>query len=161
MDPMAFAIEHLRFWQVAALGLVSAVLAVPATLTGGQQPTVEELKARVANAGTASRPPLYIRISEAQLDAANRLYIAGDSEEAKTALVDVVACSELARDSAIQSRRHEKQSEIAIRKMVRKLADMKHTVSHEDQGQVQITIDRLQSVRDDLLAAMFPKGGKK
>jgi hypothetical protein len=158
---MAFAMEHLRFWRVAAFGLVSAVLAVPATLTGGQQPTVEELKARVADASIASRPPLCIRISEVQLDAADRFYVAGDSEQAKTALVDVVAFSELARDYAIQSRRHEKQSEIAIRKMARKLADMKHTVSHEDQGQVQLSIDRLQTIRDDLLAAMFSKGGKK
>ena len=52
-------------------------------------------------------------------------------------LADVVAFSELARDSAIQSHKHEKQSEIAIRKMVHKLTNLKHTVSHEDQEQVQ------------------------
>ena len=52
--------------------------------------------------------------------------------------------SELARDYAIQSHKHEKQSEIAIRKMARKLADLKHAVSHEDQEQIQNTIDRLQ-----------------
>ena len=102
-----------------------------------------------------------IHISERQLDAADRFYDAGDSEKAKAALADVVAFSELARDYAIQSHKHEKQSEIAIRKMARKLADMKHTVSHEDQEQVQSTIDRLQRIRDDLLAAMFPKGVKK
>jgi hypothetical protein len=45
--------------------------------------------------------------------------------------------------------------------MAHKLADIKHTVSHEDQAQVQNTIDRLQRIRDDLLAAMFPKGVKK
>jgi len=45
--------------------------------------------------------------------------------------------------------------------MARKLADVKHTVSHEDQDQIQHTIDRLQQIRDDLLAAMFPKVGKK
>ena len=130
-------------------------------LTGSEQPTIEELKARVANARIADRPVLCIHISELQLEAADRLYVAGDSEQAKAALVDVVAFSELARDYAIQSHKHEKHSEIAIRKMTRKLADMKHTVSHEDQEQVQITIDRLQRIRDDLLAAMFPKGDKK
>jgi hypothetical protein len=45
--------------------------------------------------------------------------------------------------------------------MTRKLADIRHAVSHEDQEQLQKTIDRLQQIRDDLLAAMFPKGGKK
>jgi TATA-box binding protein (TBP) (component of TFIID and TFIIIB) len=67
----------------------------------------------------------------------------------------------LARDYAIQAHKHEKQSEIAIRKMVRKLTDMNHTVAHEDQAAIQNTIDRLQRIRDDLLAAMFPKVGKK
>ncbi len=89
------------------------------------------------------------------------MYVAGDSEKAQAALADVVAYSELARDYAIQSHKHEKQSEIAIRKMVRKLTDMNHTVSHEDQAQIQDTIDRLQKIRDDLLVAMFPKVGKK
>jgi len=34
-------------------------------------------------------------------------------------------------------------------------------VAHEDQEQIQNTIDRLQHIRDDLLQAMFPKAGKK
>ena len=75
--------------------------------------------------------------------------------------MDVVAFSELARDYAIQSHKREKQSEIAIRKMVRKLTNLKHSVAREDQEQIQETIDRLQRVRDDLLAAMFPNGVKK
>jgi hypothetical protein len=104
---------------------------------------------------------LCIHISERQLDAADRFYVAGDSEKAQAALADVVAFSELAGDYSIHSHKHEKQSEIAIRKMAHKLADMKHTVSHDDQEQVQTAVDRLQRIRDDLLAAMFPKGVKK
>jgi hypothetical protein len=153
--------EHSRFWRVAALGLVVSMLAVPAIVIGREQPTLEELKAQLANASVSDRALLCIHISERQLDAADRFYVAGDSEKAQAALVDVVAFSELARDYSIQSHKHEKQSEIAIRKMARKLADMKHTVSHEDQENVQTTVDRLQRIRDDLLAAMFPKGAKK
>jgi hypothetical protein len=41
--------------------------------------------------------------------------------------------------------------------MIRKLADLKHTVSHEEEAEVQSTMDRLERVRDDLLTAMFPK----
>ncbi len=158
---MALAMDHLGFWRVAALGLVLTGLALPSRLIAGEQPTVDQLKGRVANASMRDRPALCIHISELQLDAADRFYTAGDSLKAKAVLADVVAFSELARDYAIASHKHEKQSEIAIRKMVHKLADMKHTVSHDDEGQVQTTIDRLQRVRDDLLAAMFPKGIKK
>jgi len=115
----------------------------------------------LANADVADRPPLCIQISEMLLGEADRLYVAGDNEKAQAELADVITYSESARDYAIQSRKHEKQAEIAIRKMVRKLNDVKHTVSHDDQVQIQSTIDRLQSVRDDLLIAMFPKVGKK
>jgi hypothetical protein len=157
---MAFAMEHFRFWRVAMLGFAVSILALPANVTGREQPALEELKARVPNASIADRPVLCIHISELQLDTADRFYVAGDSEQAQAALADVVEFSELARDYSIQSHKHEKQSEIAIRKMARKLADMKHTVSHEDQEQVQTTVDRLQRIRDDLLAAMFSKGNK-
>ena len=158
---MGFAREHLRVRWVAALGLLLSALAAPAMSAGGEQPSVEELKGRVANASVGERPVLCIHISERQLDTADKFYVAGDSEQGKAALVDVVAFSELARDYAIQSHKHEKPSEIAIRKMTRKLAAMKHAVSHEDQDQIQTTIDRLERIRDDLLAAMFPKGAKK
>jgi len=158
---MTFVMEHLRFWRIAALGLVLSMLALPLSLMGSEQPTIEELKARVANASIADRPGLCVHISELQTDAADRLYVAGDSEKAQAALADVVAFSESARVYSIQSHKHEKQTEIAIRKMAHKLADIKHTVSHEDQAQVQNAIDRLQRIRDDLLAAMFPKGVKK
>lgn len=153
-------VGYSRLLRVAA-GLLVAVVIAPSALTGGDEPTVDELKGRVANIAVADRPRVCLRISERQLDAADRFYLAGDNDKAQAALTDVIAFSELARDYAIQSRKHEKQAEIAVRKMVRKLADMKHTVSREEQEQVQRAIDRLQRVRDDLLAAMFPNGGKK
>jgi hypothetical protein len=158
---MFFGMNHSRSRCVAAANLVCLILAVCPALIGAAEPTIEELKKRVVNTSLADRPPLCIRICERQLDAADRFYVAGDSEKAGSALTDVVAFAELARDYAIQTRKHEKPSEIAIRKMARKLFDLKHTVSHEDQEQVQNAVDRLERVRDDLLLAMFPKGGKK
>jgi hypothetical protein len=150
-----------RLCQVVISGLAICLLFVPAALTARSEPTVDELKARVGNTGIADRPSLCLRISERQLDVADRFYLAGDSDKAQVMLTDVVAFAELARDYAIQSHKHEKQSEIAIRKMARKLGDLKHSVSRDDQDQIQNAIDRLQRIRDDLLAAMFPKGIKK
>ena len=147
--------------RIAAAGLVLSVLVAPSALASGREASIEELKDRVAKASIDDRPPLCIHICERQLDTANRLYVAGDVVKSQAALVEVAAFAELARDYAIQSHKHEKQSEIAIRKMTRKLADLKHTVAHDDQKQIQDTIDRLERIRDDLLAAMFRKGDKK
>ncbi|MGA8763667.1 MAG: hypothetical protein WB562_12445, partial [Candidatus Sulfotelmatobacter sp.] len=119
------------------------------------------LKARLSDAKVPDRVSLCIQISELQLGYANRLYSAGDSEEAQAALADVVAFAGLARDYSIQSHKHEKQSEIAVRKMIRKLTDLKHMVPFADQKTVQDAADQLEKIRDDLLTAMFPKGDKR
>jgi hypothetical protein len=145
--------------MAAALALYA--LLRPFALTMARDETIDELKERVAKASVSERPALCIQISERQLDAADRLYAAGDDEKAQATMTDVIAFAEQARDSAIQSHKREKQSEIAIRKMTRKLANLKHTVAHEDQQQIQDAIDRLERIRDDLLAAMFPNGVKK
>ena len=113
-----FGTGQSRFWRVLTAGLLLSVL-VPSTLLGAEEPTVEEMKERIANAAIADRPPLCLQVSERQLGAVGRFYDLGDSEQAKVALTDVVAFSELARDYAIQSHKHEKQSEIAIRRMIR------------------------------------------
>ena len=155
---MGKAQSQLR-WMAAALAVYALLL--PLALTMARDETVDELKERVAKASVSDRPALCIQISERQLDAADRLYAAGDDEKAQATISDVIAYAEQARDSAIQSHKREKQSEIAIRKMTRKLTNLKHTVTHEEQPQIQNAIDRLERIRDDLLAAMFPNGGKK
>ena len=150
----------LRFRRMAALGVGLWALLAAFALGRSKEPTVEELKARVATVSVSDRPALCIHIAERQLDAAGKFYEAGEDQNAQTALAEVVAYSQSAGEYAIQSHKREKQSEIAIRKMVRKLDDLKHTLTHDEQGQIQNAMDRLQRVRDDLLAAMFPEAGK-
>jgi hypothetical protein len=148
-------------WRRRLSTLAIALLLAAAAQVWARDLTVAELKGRLAGARLAERPALCIEISERELDAANQFYTAGDNAKAEAALGDVATYSELARDYAIQTHKHEKQSEIAVRKMARKLADLKHIVTHDEEKGVQDTIDRLEHVRDDLLAAMFPNGGKK
>ena len=142
--------------------VLMAVLVACFTATAffAKDATIEELKDRVKSASIGERPRLCLQIAERQLDAANKSFAADESDKARTSLTDSVAFSELARDYAIQSHKHLKQTEIAVRGMTRKLSDLKHTVAHDDQPAVQDAIDRLQRVRDDLLLAMFPHGKK-
>lgn len=123
-------------------------------------PTVEQLKARLASAKVGDQPKICVQIAQQQLEESIKLYATGDSDKAQAGLADVVSFSESARDAAIQSHKHEKQTEIAVRGMARKLSDTLHTLTHDEQPPVQDAIQRLQRVRDDLLIAMFPKGAK-
>jgi hypothetical protein len=122
--------------------------------------TVDELKVRISSADVPHRSQLCLRLAEKQLAETGRLYSATENERAQTALTDVVAFSELARDYAIQSHKNQKQTEIAVRVMTRKLTDILHTLAHGDQGAVREALHRLDRVRDDLLVSMFPKGSK-
>jgi uncharacterized protein HemY len=124
------------------------------------EPTVEDLKARLASASAGDRPHLCVQIAQKQLNEADKLYAASELEKGQAALADVVAYAELARDYSIQSHKYQKQTEIAARSMTRKLTDLLHSLGQQDQPPVRDAINHLQRVRDDLLIAMFPKGAR-
>jgi hypothetical protein len=102
-----------------------------------------------------------VQIAERELADVDKLYTAADVEQAQTELTDVVTYSEMARDYSIQSRKYQKQTEIAVRVMSRKLTEVMHALAHDDQAPVREAITRLQRVRDDLLESMFKKKGSK
>jgi len=148
----------LRLCRAATLAAV--VTALGAGALASVEPTVEELKARLSSTSIGERPHICVQIAQQQLAAADKLYAADEFEKAQTPLTDVVAFAELARDYSIQSHKHEKQTEIAVRGMIRKLTEILHSLGHDDQAPVYDAVSRLQHVRDDLLAAMFPKGAQ-
>ena len=145
-------------WRTITLCALGATLA--ASASPSNEPTLEELKARLSSTSVGDRPHLCVQIAEKQLAEADKLYAAAEVEKGQAALTDVVAFSELARDYAIQSHKYQKQTEIAARSMSRKLTDLLHSLGREEQVPVRDAINRLQRVRDDLLFAMFPKGAK-
>lgn len=156
---MMLGVRYLfRLWGTVTL--LALVVAVTASAAPSSEPRVEELKARLASTSIGNRPHLCVHIAQKQLAEADKLYAGAEVEKGEAALVDVVTYSELARDYAIQSNKYQKQSEIAVRTMTRKLTEILHSLGHDDQAPVRDAIDRLQRVRDDLLKAMFPKGAQ-
>jgi hypothetical protein len=143
-----------------AVTLIAVLAGITADAAPSNDLTVEQLKAKLSSTSVGDRPHLCVQIAQKQLAEAEKQYAAADFEKGQAALVDVVAYSELARDYAIQSHKYQKQSEIAVRAMARKLTELMHSLGHDDQAPVQDAVTRLQRVRDDLLMAMFPKGAK-
>jgi hypothetical protein len=143
---------------LSLLALTTLATAANAEPKEHTEPTVDELKAKISAASVGDKPRLCIEVAELQLKEADKLYATGEIDKAQTSLTDVVAFSELARDYSIQSHKHQKQSEIAVRAMTRKLNDILHTLGHEDQAAVKDALTRLERVRDDLLASMFKRG---
>jgi hypothetical protein len=151
---------RILFWVGATCTLFVLVTGATGRAASKNEPTVEELKARVASTSVGGRPHLCLEIAQKQLVEADKLYAAAEAEKGQAALTDVAAYAELARDYAIESHKYQKQTEIAARAMTRKLTDLLHSLGHDDQAPVEDAIRRLEKVRDDLLKAMFPKGVK-
>jgi hypothetical protein len=145
-----------------SLGLIALLVlaAASARALPHADQTVEELKARLSSASAPDKPHLCVEIAEKELSETDKLYAAADAAKAEAALTDVVAYSEMARDYAIQSHKYQKQAEIAVRGMTRKLTDLLHSLGHDEQAPVKDAVKRLDRVRDDLLSAMFQKAGK-
>jgi hypothetical protein len=122
--------------------------------------TVEELKSRLSSASVPDRPHLCVEIAEKQLTQTDKLYAASDVEKAQASLTEVVEYSEKARDYAIQSHKYQKQAEIAVRGMARKLTELLHSLGTDEQAPVKEAVTRLERVRDDLLSSMFKKAAK-
>ncbi len=138
---------------LCALAAAIAAKAIPRV-----EPTVDQLKAEVSPAKVGDKAKICVQIAQKQLNETDRLYAASDYEKAQAALMDVVTYSELARDYAIQSHKYQKQTEIAVREMTRRLSEILHSLGQGDQPPVEDALNRLERVRDDLLSTMFKKG---
>ena len=119
------------------------------------QISLQDLKTTAESAKTTDQPKLFIEIAERQLAAADKLYTAGQPDQAQAAINDVVTYSQKAAKAATDSGKHLKKTEIAVRKMSQRLKDMKPTVSFEDRQPVQNAIDQLQQVSEQLFNRMF------
>lgn len=124
------------------------------------QPTVEELKARLQTVRPEDRGNIALEIAERQVTAADRLFKDGKADEAQAAVKDVVTYSGQAGEAAGQSGHRIKNTEIALRKMAHRLADIKRSVAFDDQAPIQSAIDSLEKTRTDLLNKMFGKKEK-
>ena len=122
-----------------------------------QEETLVQLNARAQSAKPDDRVMIYLEIAHRRLEEAERLYTAGQVEQARAAVEDVAAYSEKARDTAIESGKKLKHTEIEVRKMAAKLRDMMRGLNFEDQPPVQAAIQRLEDVRTALLERMFGK----
>lgn len=152
-------LDQIRRWRGTALALLSAILVCGAAFAA--DPSVDQLKARVTSTSMRDRPHLCVQIAEIEMAEADKLFTADDVTQAQSALTDVVAYSQMARDYAIKSRKYQKQTEIAVRGITRRLGDLVHSMPHDSQAPLRDAITKLQHVRDDLLTAMFPGGSGK
>lgn len=135
--------------------LLVVVFALSLAAVARKEDSLEQLKARLETATADQRISLSLEIAQRQLTSADKLYTEGKPDEARTAVNDVVTYSEKAGQAANETGKKLKQAEITVRKMAKKLRDIKRSVNFEDQEPLQDAADRLEHIRTDLLTRMF------
>jgi hypothetical protein len=142
--------------------IIASVFLIAAAFALAQKgASVEELMQRAQAAPTGAQPAIYAELAERQLAAADKLYSSGDANAAGSAVEDVVSYSGKAAHAAAESGSHMKPTEIALRKMAERLRTIRRTLALEDQKPAEEAADRLEALRNDLLARMFEKNKKK
>lgn len=145
----------MRRYLVAFIFVLMALMVVAEK----KPETIDALKARAEHARPQDQVRLFMEIAQRQLDEARKNYADGDSAQGKAAIDDVATYTEKAANAAVSTGKHLKQTEIDIRKLSKKLEDIRRSVSLEDRPPLEAAAQRLEKVDSQLLDHMFK--GKK
>lgn len=94
-------------------------------------------------------------------DLANQYFTDGSVEAAQAMMKESARFAEKAAKSSVESRKREKQTEIALRKLSKHIQDIKETLNFEDRPAVQEVMDRIEAARSVVLEGMFGKPQKE
>lgn len=124
---------------------------------------VAELKARADAAHGGEQAKLCLEYARTQLEAANRLFTAGQVDSAQSLIREVVEYAGKGADAATASGKHLKDTEIKLRKLEERMHDIGETLAFEDQQPVRDAVQQIQQIRSQLMVRMWgpdaePKG---
>ncbi len=133
------------------------VLLLPALAFADKNESVDALKARLKTVSGGDHVVLCTKIAERQLDALDKAYTDGDLQNAQAALSDVVTFGLQAAQTARETGKKMKHTEIAMRRMSIRLEAIRRSLSVDDRPPVATAIEKLEAARSELLNQMFKK----
>jgi hypothetical protein len=137
-----------------------AVISVFIVLCGiafAAEHSLQELKDEAARAKPNDQPKLYVKIAEIEMKDLDALYGGGDIEKAPALLSDLATDCEKAARTATSTRKHMKNTEIALRKIGSRLEALGRSLAFDDRPPIKQAEDRIEQARTALLNAMFSK----
>ncbi len=93
--------------------------------------------------------------ARALVEEGNGFYTSGDVVKGLQSMTDAINYAGKATEQAIQSKKKQKQTEIALRKLEKRMLDIKETLNFEDKPAVLELADRIDKLRVRILASMF------
>ncbi len=121
---------------------------------------LEDLRKRADAAKPEDQATLFTDLARRENELADTLLNNGNGGEGMAYLEESVNDAIKAGAASVQSHHRQKETEIAIRKMISRMKETQHIVSYDDAQVMAQGINRLEKVRTELLASMFAKDKK-
>ena len=136
---------------IAALALLNCLLQTQSAQKSAPMEELEKAKAKAEHASERDRCYENVEVVRALVEVANERFSAGEADEAQKTVKETVTYADRAREAAQHSGHKLKQAEITLRKAQRRLDDLRHTLTFEDQGPVEAVLKQLEADRQEIL----------
>jgi prophage DNA circulation protein len=134
--------------------LVIALVLGTSLLAMAKQETIAELQAKLEKAEPKKQPDLYMKLAHLQLEAANDIYNS-NAAQARSLVEQSLDSADKATQASLQTGKHEKKTEISLRKLEDRLKDIIQSWNFDDRSAVKSGVQRIESLRGKLLDRMF------
>ena len=114
-----------------------------------------ELQQKADQASGASCAKLSMRAARQAIDAADRLFLSGNTPDAYSTVDVSVRYARRAVECTIQSHKYQKPAEIELRGLIRRMNELARTLDTDERSQLTQAIAELEQERDRLLEAIF------
>jgi len=121
------------------------------------QPSLQELKEKAAVAERKDQPKLYVKIAEIEMKTIAGYYKNGDVDNGQAVLADLAEDCEKAASASATTRKQMKHTEIALRKIEKRLDNIAKSASFDYRSPIKEAEDRIEKARSELVEAMFAK----
>lgn len=143
----------MRVWLVAGF-----VVGLALGTCAAQDDAVRRLE-QIADGSDGSDCARYsLAVALHTIETANHNYNDGNVDEAETAVNLTMHYAERGAKCALFSRKQQRETEISLRRLSKRFADIERSLSYDDRPLVHAQIDKIDNWRSQLMVAMF--GGK-
>jgi hypothetical protein len=137
--------------QTAAVFLAISTFVLAAT------ESLADLKSKANLAHGGDQAKFSMEYAHRLLEDSNALFTKGDVDKAQAEIREIVDYARIGANAAASSGKRQKQTEISLRELGKRMHDIGETLAFEDRGPVKEAVDEIEQVRSDLLAKMFQK----
>lgn len=120
-----------------------------------KEPTLESLRSRAETASPKDCPKVCLEYARAAAEEGNRKFTDGDVDNAHKLMNDAASFAIKAGETSMSSRKHQKQTEIGLRKFSSRMEDIKNSLNLDDRAPLTKHIQAVDAVRERLLSSMF------